>query len=155
NSAGALMTFNTGLRVNTFDPGTGLRGPAAVFDNEGTIHCGTVDTFATLNFEGFFGLTNILFVGSAAGSKFLLTSDTLINPGELEMGFDSLCSLNANNIDLDHGVITMETNGFSSINFAFLFNALTFDGYWGLSTNPTPFNTFSPANWFQFSPPFT
>ena len=155
NSAGALMTFNTGLRVDTYDPGTGRRGPAAVFDNEGTIHCGTVDTFATLNFEGFFGLTNILFVGSAAGSKFLLTSDTLINPGELEMGFDSLCSLNANNINLDHGVITMETNGFSSINFAFLFNALIFDGYWGLSTNPIPFSSFIPANWFESSPPIT
>ena len=155
NIAGAFMSFNTGFRVDTFDPNVGVRQPASTFDNEGIIHCGTSDTFSTLNFEGFFGITNLIVVGSAAGSKFLLNSDTLLNGGELDMGFESLCSLNANNINLDHGAITMETNGFSSINFAFVFNALIFDGYWGLSTNPTPFTTFVPANWFQFPPPIT
>src|SRR5258708_5295813 len=76
NSGGAFMAFNTGLRIDTFNPNVGLRQPASVFDNEGIIHCGTSDTFSTLNFEGFFGITNIIFVGSAAGSKFLLSSDT-------------------------------------------------------------------------------
>ena len=155
NSAGMFMSFNTGFRVDRFDPRVGVRGPASIFDNEGTIHCGTSDTFSTLNFEGFFGITNVLFIGSAAGSKFLLSADTLINPGELEMGFDSLCSLNANTINLDHGIVTMETNGFSSVNFGFLFNSLIFDGYWGLSTNPVPPSSFVPANFFGGTPPFT
>jgi len=156
NSAGMFMSFNTGFRVDTFDPTFGFRQPASVFHNAGLIHCGTSDTASTLNFEGFFGITNVLFVGSAAGSKFLLSADTLINPGELEMGFDSLCSLNANNLNFDQGIVTMETNGFSAINFGiFQFNALIFDGYWGLSTNPVYPTTFRPANWFQTAPYFT
>src|SRR5262249_1488505 len=129
-----FMSFNTGFRVDTFDPNFGVRQPASIVDNEGIIHCGTSDTFSTLNFEGFFGITNLVVIGSAAGSKFLLSADTLINPGDLEMGFESVCSLNANTINMDHGFITMETNGFSAINFGFLFNALIFDGYWGLNT---------------------
>jgi hypothetical protein len=156
NSAGMFMAFNTGFRVDTFDPNVGIRQPASTFHNAGLIHCGTSDTASTLNFEGFFGITNIVFVGAAAGSKFLLSADTLINPGELEMGFDSLCSLNANNVNMDQGIITMETNGFSSINFGlFQFNTLIFDGYWGLSTNPVPFSSFVPAAFFQNAPYIT
>jgi hypothetical protein len=155
NSAGMFMSFNTGFRVDTFDPNFGVRQPASIVDNEGIIHCGTSDTFSTLNFEGFFGITNLVVIGSAAGSKFLLSADTLINPGDLEMGFESVCSLNANTINMDHGFITMETNGFSAINFGFLFNALIFDGYWGLNTNPVYPSTFVPAAFFERNPPIT
>src|SRR5947207_9130419 len=37
NSAGMFMSFNTGLRVDTFDPTVGVRKPASTFHNEGTI----------------------------------------------------------------------------------------------------------------------
>src|SRR6516162_8124049 len=48
NSAGMFMSFNTGFRVDTFDPNFGFRQPAYIFDNEGIIHCGTSETFSTL-----------------------------------------------------------------------------------------------------------
>ena len=78
--------------------------------------------------------------------------------GDINMGFESLCTLAGNNIDLDRGGISMETNGVTINNSQAFFNGLIADNYWGLSTNGgvfAPWGPFSPAQWFNVFPPFT
>ncbi|MGH7967690.1 MAG: hypothetical protein ACREIC_03070, partial [Limisphaerales bacterium] len=148
---------NTGLRLDDYVPYLATRLPASTFWNDGTINVGTIDTSNTLYFEGLGGFLGVAFSGSLA-SRFQLMATNITSHGNINMGFESLCTLSGNSINLDHGGISMETNGITIDNSAAFLNGLIADGYWGLSTNGgniAPWGPFDPAAWFNATPYFT
>ena len=119
---------------------------AANLDNEvgAVINCGGTNDgpyFTTNSILFFFGA---LFGGGALCE---VSATNIINRGTIEMGPDSLLSLQGQNVSLAGGLLNME--GFESGN---LFAAGMFDGYWGLGQTPNynPAASFS-AN-FGLSP---
>ena len=128
NDFGAVMSCNTGFRMETYSLQSGQRQRASSLYNNGTIDCGTLGTSNVIFIGGFlFNLT-----GTGSGIKCLVNASNIYNPGTINMGFDSLLSLRAESIDLTHGTLAMENSLFNGINGLFLFNAISFDGYWGL-----------------------
>lgn len=157
NSFGAFLSCNTGLRLENYDPTLGIRQPASTFWNDGTINVGTIDTSNALFFEGAGGFLGVAFSGSLA-SRFQLMANDITSHGKINMGFESLCTMNASSINLDHGGISMETNGITIDNSAAFVNGLIADSYWGLSTNGGfigPWGPFIPSAWFSTAPYFT
>jgi hypothetical protein len=154
NDFGALMSCNAGFRMETF-PQSGARQRASSLYNNGTIDCGTVGTSNLIIIGGF--LFNL--VGSGAGVKCQVDATNIYNPGTINMGFDSLLSLKAENLDLSHGTLTMESSGFNgngTIGTVF-FNGGFFDGYWGLGIPNTNIyaNGINPESYYGSTPPTT
>lgn len=101
--------------------------PAASFYNSGTILSGS--TFG----GGFFFGEN---------SRLLIRSTNIVNPGSLESAENGLINITGDDVDLNHGTITMMGQaGFNNI----------LDSYWGLGTNGWPLaNGFNDR--FAFTP---
>lgn len=158
NFFGALMSCNTGFRLETFVPPGGPRRPANSFYNDGVMHCGTLDT-SNFFFFTFGGAANVFFnfFGSISGSKLTVFATNILSPGEIDMGFDSVCILNGGSVSLERGAITMESAGFGINSLGLFFNGSIFDGYWGLGLNfgTTPVGSINPAAQFGSSPAFT
>src|ERR1035437_798709 len=128
NDFGAVMSCNTGFDIETF-PLSGGRQRASTLYNNGTIDCGTLGTSNVIFIGGFLFNLN---TGVGSGVKCQVNASNIYNPGTIDIGFDSLLSLRAENIDLTRGTLAMESSIFNGINSLFLFNAVSFDGYWGL-----------------------
>src|ERR1039457_2267422 len=128
NDFGAVMSCNTGFRMETYSLQSGQRQRASSLYNNGTIDCGTLGTSNVIFIGGF--LFNLF--GTGSGVKCLVNASNIYSPGTINIGFDSLLSLRAESIDLTHGTLAMENSLFNGINGLFLFNAVSFDGYWGL-----------------------
>src|SRR5258707_3844948 len=129
----AFLSCNTGFRFETFNPLVGQRQPAGSVFNDGIIHCGTIDTSNTFSFFSFG--SSIFFFGTVSGAKFIASATNIVNHGEIDMGFDSLLSLKGDSIDMERGVLTMETSGFSAQNLGLFFNGGIFDNYLGAGLN--------------------
>lgn len=139
NDFGAVMSGNTGFRMETYQ--SGQRQRASTLYNNGTIDCGTVGTSNVIIIGGFlFNLT-----GAGSGVKCQVDASNIYNPGTINIGFDSLLSLKAENLDLTHGTLAMENSVFNGINGLFLFNTTSFDGYWGLGDPYTQRPLFYPG----------
>ena len=95
--------------------------------------------------DGPYFTTNASFFFSVDGALCLASATNIINRGTIEMGPDSLLSLQGQNISLSGGLLNME--GFETGD---LFGtAGMFDGYWGVGQTAT----YNPAGYFgPFSP---
>jgi hypothetical protein len=169
NLAGAFMSCNVGFRFE-FSPPAAPRQRTGSFVNAGTINMATVDTTNYLVKPPFFpflttgtGTTasNIFFIGIAGGIG-TVNADHIVNPGVINMGFESVLRLQASSIDLSHGTLSMEQQGFSrnGETLSLFFNGGIFDGYWNIGdvrTQPVLFypNGISPAGFFEGFPPTT
>lgn len=163
NLSGALMSCNTGFRF-TYSPPDAPRRPAANFHNAGTINFATVDTsnyFVAAPFFPYLGTTQFLFL-SIAGGKGSISATNIVNPGVLNMGFESVLSLKGSSIDLSYGSIAMAERGFSlnDVTLDLIVNGGIFDGYWGIGDVRTQLGLFypngiSPAAFFELFPPTT
>ncbi len=156
NDFGAVMSCNTGFLLDTYSTQSGLQQRASTLYNNGTIDCGTLGTSNVIIISG------LLFdlIGSGAGVTCEVNASNIYNPGAINMGFDSLLSLKAENIDLTRGTLTMENSGFNGIgllNSGLFFSGGFFDGYWGLgrpATNIYP-NGINPDAYYGSTPPTT
>ena len=134
-----------GFRFDTFNTETGL------YTNGGTVYngAGAIINCGGTN-DGPYFTTNITFFFSVDGALCLASATNIINRGTIEMGPNSLLSLQGQNIALSGGLLNME--GFETGDL--LGTGGMFDGYWGwgqtASFNPAAdFNPFSP-----FSPQY-
>src|ERR1017187_2747340 len=142
NDFGAVMSCNTGFRMETYSLQSGQRQRASALYNNGTIDCGTIGTSNVIILGGLlFNLT-----GTGSGVKCLVNASNIYSSGTINIGFDSLLSLKGENIDLTGGTLAMENSVFNGINSLFLFNAISFDGYWGLGLANTNFYPNSAIN---------
>src|ERR1035441_7897414 len=142
NDFGAVMSCNTGFRMETYSLQSGQRQRASSLFNNGTIDCGTLGT------SNVFIIGGVLFnlFGTGSGIKCLVNASNIYNPGTINMGFDSLLSLKGENIDLTGGTLAMEITLFNGVNAGFFFNAVSFDGYWGLGDPYTQRPLFYPLD---------
>lgn len=143
-----VMDSSTGFRFDYFNRQTQQRQMAASVVNasSGVINCGTS--------------TNPFALFLQSGAIFSVSATNLVNRGTINLGPDSLLSLQGQNVDLSLGLLNMQ--GFEGNNFIFtvvgnnIFSSSPgiFDGYWGVGT--TTFNpgtdlgpTFAlgPASW--------
>jgi len=155
NDFGAVMSCNAGFRMETFPPPAGPRQRAGSLYNNGTIDCGTVGTSNVIIISGL----SFNLVGTGAGVKCQVNASNIYNPGTIGMGFDSLLSLSGENLDLSHGILTMDNSGFNGngTSGTIFFSGGFFDGYWGLgiaNTNLYP-NGIDPSAYYGSTPPTT
>jgi hypothetical protein len=128
-----------GFRFDTFNTQTALYTNAANFYNGvgAIVNCGGTN-------DGPYFVTNAVFftLGGLGGAECLVWATNIINRGTIEMGPDSLLSLQGQNISLRGGLLNME--GFETGDL-FGFSG-TFDGYWGLGQTPNynPVASFGP-----------
>src|ERR1035437_3719843 len=113
NDFGAVMSCNTGFRMETYSLQSGQRQRASTLYNNGTIDCGTLGTSNVIIIGGFLFNLN---TGVGSGVKCQVNASNIYNPGTIDMGFDSLLSLRAENIDLTRGTLAMESSIFNGIN---------------------------------------
>ncbi len=167
NLAGAFMSCNTGFRFD-FAPPDGPRRRASSFYNAGTVNMATPDTTNYLVASPFFPYLTTpttrsnFFVTGVAGAKGSIMADNLINPGVINLGFESVLRLQGSSIDLSHGTIFMEDQGTSlqAETLNFFFDGGIFDGYWGIGDVASQLGLFypngiSPQLFFESTPPFT
>ncbi len=143
-----VLDSSTGFRFDYFNRQTQQRQMAASVVNasSGVINCGTS--------------TNLFALSLQNGSVFSVSATNIVNRGTINLGPDSLLSLQGQNIDLSLGLLNMQ--GFESGgsiytvvgNNFFLGSPGMFDGYWGVGTttwnpgaNLSPTFAFSPAHW--------
>lgn len=118
-----------GFRFDTYNPQTALYSRAGtLFNGPGAvINCGGT------NDGPYFTTNTLLFFGiGGQGAECLAWATNIINRGTIEMGQDSLLSLQGQNVSLEGGLLNME--GFESGNV--FGNPGMFDGYWGLGSTP-------------------
>ena len=152
NDFGALLSCNTGFRLDTVSVQSGLRQRAGTVYNNGTIDCGTLGSSNTIIFGGAF----FAIYGTAAGISSKINATNVVNPGTINMGFDSLLTIQGDNVDITHGNLMMEATGFNIFNRTAFFNGGFFDGYWGLGTTNIFYpNGISPAGYYGANPPIT
>jgi hypothetical protein len=121
-----VMGSLAGFEFDTFNTRTARYTNAGTLYNAGgaIINCGGTNDgpyFSTNNADFFF-----LAVGFG-GALCLASATNIINNGTIDMGPDSLLSLQGQNINLKGGLLNME--GFETGD---LFGAGMFDSYWGL-----------------------
>jgi hypothetical protein len=150
NDFGAVMSCNTGFDLENFSSQSGQSQWASAFYNNGTIDCGTNVT----------SLLDELEIGTLAGVISYVKATNIINPGTINMGYDSLLSLQAENIDLTRGTLAMENSGFNGGNGIVFFSGNFFDGYWGLGDPVTQRPLYYPGGidpdfYYGSSPPTT
>lgn len=155
NDFGATMSCNTGFDIQTY-PLSGSGRRASSLYNNGTIDCGTLGTSNVFVIGGF--LYNL--VGSGEGVKCKVNATNIVNPGTINMGYNSLLTLKGERIDLTRGTLAMESSGFSGQNGGIFYNAGFFDGYWGLGDPVTqrPLfypNGIDPVYYYEMAPPLT
>ena len=152
NDFGAVMNCNTGFRMETY-PESGPRQRAGSLVNNGTIECGTTGNSNVFFINGFVFNLN----GTGSGVKCQVDATNIYNPGTINMAYDSLLSLKAENLDLSHGILSMQNTSFNGINGLFIFNTGFYDGYWGLGIANTNFYPYglNPDNFYGATPPRT
>ena len=94
-----FMSCNTGFRLDTYTPFDLQRPRSALpssFFNAGTVACGTATSANTV----FTGNGTVIFIGSISGAKCLISATNIVNPGLIDMGFESLLNLNGSIVDL-------------------------------------------------------
>ncbi len=144
-----FMSVNPGINFLTIPSQAGQERMAANFYNTGTIYVGSD--------------TNLVFVGPngfvyGGLPQMRIQATNIFNPGSISLGYDGLCSVNGQTVDLSRGSLMMTNAGtsiFNSINnvtllTSFLFNGGIFDGYWAIGTN-----VFSLYDQFVLPPPVT
>ena len=135
-----------GFRFDTYNTHTARYTSAGNLHNEvgAIINCGGTN-------NGPYFVTNAIFFSIAGSAECLVSATNIINRGTIEMGIDSLLSLQGQNVSLSGGLLNME--GFETGDlFGF---AGTFDGYWGLGQTAGyfpagsfgPFSASSPSYW--------
>jgi hypothetical protein len=126
-----------GFQFDTFNTQTARHTSAGNFYNAvgAIVNCGGTN-------DGPYFTTNAAFFSIGGEAECLVWATNIINRGTIEMGIDSLLSLQGQNVNLSGGLLTME--GFESGNiFGIVGNlfgnggivfgsAGMFDGYWGL-----------------------
>jgi hypothetical protein len=143
------MSVDPGIDFLTIPSQTGQERMAASFYNTGTIHVGS-DTNLIL-----IGANSLIYAGLP---QMRVQATNIINPGSISVGYDGLCSLEGQTLDLSRGSFMMTnsaTSIYNSINNVTLysgaaFNAGVFGGYWGIGTNG-----FSLYEQFVIPPPLT
>jgi hypothetical protein len=118
-----VLSSAEGFRFDTFNTRTASYTNAGNFYNA----VGAVLNAGGTN-NGPYFTTNAGFFTLAGEAECLIRATNIINRGTIEMGIDSLLSMQGQNVSLAGGFIGME--GFEQGNFFGLSG--TFDGYWGL-----------------------
>ena len=145
-----------GFRFDTFHTATALYSSAGTLNNQvgAIINCGGTN-------DGAFFSTNTSFFSIGGEAECLVWATNIINRGTIEMGVDSLLSMQGQNVSLSGGLLNMEgfesgpgfsvqiTAGGTSLSIG---QAGMFDYYWGVgqSSKYRPMNDFTSA--FPFSP---
>ena len=139
---GVLSSLN-GFQFDTFLDPPGYHTNAANFYNAvgAILNCGGTN-------DGPYFTTNAAFFILGGGAECLVWATNIINRGTIEMGIDSLLSLQGQNVSLSGGLLIME--GFESGDL-FGFSGM-FDGYWGLGQTPNYNPTVSFGPNFAVSP---
>ena len=116
-----------GFRFDTYNTRTARYTSAGNLHNEvgAIINCGGTN-------DGPYFATNAAFFSLVGGALCLVTATNIINRGTIEMGIDSLLSLQGQNVSLAGGLVNME--GFETGDL-FGFSGM-FDGYWGSGQTP-------------------
>jgi hypothetical protein len=130
-----VMTCNTGFRFDTEPAESGVRKQALTFYNDGEIDpgTGTNDIFSVP--VNFFGGALGLFSLNIGGARTYINAASIVNPGTINSGFDSLIKMTGDTIDLTRTLITMQDTGVTGTAGRFFFNQGFLDGYWGTGTN--------------------
>jgi hypothetical protein len=125
-----------GFRFDTFNTST------ARYTNAGTLlnEVGAIINCGGTNDGPYFATNNAGFFTAGFGSVCLVRATNIINRGTIEMGEDSLLSLQGQNVNLTGGLLNME--GFET--GPFYGQVGMFAGYWGLGQTPG----FNPASSF-------
>jgi hypothetical protein len=156
NSATGSIQVSPGMQFDTAPATIGLRHRANSFVNYGTISAGSATNgFTSLlgNLLGTVGVFSSVLLNNGL-SEVVADADELIMPGTANLGTDGLLSFKGNNINLDHGGISME--GFESspldtFQFFFIRNVGIFDNYWGVGDS----QKISPSGLWSFASPIT
>lgn len=134
----AVMTGSPGFELDTAPSYTGVRQRAGNIVNRGTITVGG----ATNLISGFNSATGVAIITGLP--KLLGNATNIVNPGVINLGFEALCNLSGDNIDMSRGTLDMQQTGVDVYNGSFFFNGGMFAGYWGLgyqtNINPGAFN---------------
>ena len=95
------------------------------------------------------------FTARAPASPAIVNATNIVNPGTINMGYDSLLSLQAENIDLTRGTLAMENSGFNGQRqLTSSSMAAVFDGYWGLGIGHDVYpNGMHPDSLYGSTPP--
>jgi hypothetical protein len=120
-----------GFRFDTWN--THAKTP--FYTNASTVYngVGAVINCGGTNDGPYFSTNNPFFFFSVGGALCLASATNIINRGTIEMGPDSLLSLQGQNVSLSGGLLNME--GFETGD---LFGTSgMFDGYWSLGQTPT------------------
>ena len=123
-----VMTGSPGFQLDTAPSYNGYRGRAGSINNNGTITVG--------------GATNLISGFTAAGvgiitglPKLIGNATNIVNSGTMNLGFEALCSLSGESVDMTRGTLAMQQTGVDVYNGSFFFNGGMFSGYWGLGNN--------------------
>ncbi|HWW00692.1 MAG TPA: hypothetical protein VNZ64_13425 [Candidatus Acidoferrum sp.] len=124
-----VMTGAPGFQLDTAPSYNGFRVRAGSIVNNGTINVGG----ATNLIAGFNAATGVtIFTGLP---KLIGNATNIVNSGALNLGFESLCTLSGENVDMTRGTLAMQQTGVDVYNGSFFFNGGMFSGYWGLGFN--------------------
>src|SRR5437588_5611442 len=121
------MIGDSGFRFDNAPSYSGFRQRAANIVNRGSITVGT----GTNLISTFIG--GLAFFGNLP--KFIGNATNVVNSGSINLGFEALCDVTGESIDMNRGTVVMDEQGFDFYTSSFFFNGGIFDGYWGLSTN--------------------
>lgn len=137
-----VMICNPGFELVNAPSFSGQKKLAGSILNTGTIDVGNQSNTVTLFIGG-------ILAGQGV-PKFLCSATNIINPGVISMGFEGLCRLEGETVNLSRGSLMMTNTGVNFINnFATLFaNGIYVDGYWGLGSH-----VFSPQAQFENANP--
>lgn len=111
-----LMMANTGFRLDTQSSGSGSRTMAGVFNNPGTVSCGSTNN-----------TTAPILFGSAY-EQCLVNATNILNSGTIDVGMDGMIQLTGQNVNLTRGSFVIEGEGLSGANIGGT-------GYYDLNTN--------------------
>ena len=124
-----VMIGSPGFQFDTAPSYNGYRTRAGSIVNNGTISVG-----GATNLIGGFNTASGIFVITGL-PKLIGNATNIINPGVMNLGFEALCSLSGDNLDMSRGTIAMQQTGVDVYNGSFFFNGGMFSGYWGLGYN--------------------
>ena len=151
NDYGAVMSCNSGFRMENYSLQTLQRQRASSLFNRGDIECGTLSTSNVFVIGG--GL--FFYYGTGTGVKCQVNATNIVNPGTINMGYNGLLTLSGENIDITDGTLMMENTGFNGRNGSIFYNGGYFDGYWGKDFITTNYDfTINPIQ-FESTPPYS
>jgi hypothetical protein len=126
NTVNGRITVNPGIEFNTGPTGFGFRQMAQSFHNEGVITAESLSNIITV--------VNPSLLFPFGVPQIIIDAANVVNTGTLNVGYDGLCKIHGQDLDLSRGAINLTSAGINLFN-GFSFNSGYFDGYWGVGSD--------------------